>query len=193
MDWVCLCPLWKSTTCSNDVASIYANLLEQQQQQRTKQNKKKSLRKELYRVVFLILTVQRLYQFLPMNVVFFFYHVLHTVNNTKKAGKEIKVVERRSCWWYTFLVSKDVASTGNNSAQVIFFSHSPRRRLTDFNIFVFSCLQLYSGWKRPLKRCLSAKIPQKTLQWYSKMHVSCINVQYYETGILEFVHKALIW
>lgn len=30
----CLCPLWKSTTCSTHMASFYANLLEQQQQQR---------------------------------------------------------------------------------------------------------------------------------------------------------------
>ena len=58
------------------------------------QNKtKKSLRKELY--VFLILTVKLLYQFLPENVLF--YHDLHTVNNTKKARKEKKVVEYRSC------------------------------------------------------------------------------------------------
>lgn len=56
---------------------------------------KNSLRKELYRVVFLILTVKLLYQFLPENVLF--YHDLHTVNNTKKARKEKKVVEYRSC------------------------------------------------------------------------------------------------
>jgi len=55
---------------------IYYNNNNSKEQNKTKQ--KKSLRKELYRVVFLILTVQHL------------YHDLRTVNNTKKARKENK-------------------------------------------------------------------------------------------------------
>ena len=51
------------------------------------QNKtKKSLRKELY--VFLTLTVKLIINFFQR--MSFFYHDLHTVNNTKKARKEKK-------------------------------------------------------------------------------------------------------
>ena len=75
------------------MASIYANLLEQQQQQqRTKQNKqKKSLRKELYMSgVFDFDCTTSLSISSSECRFFFFYHDLHTVNNTKKARKANK-------------------------------------------------------------------------------------------------------
>lgn len=125
---------------------IYWNNNSNNDNNNKEQNKtKNSLRKELYRVVFLILTVKLLYQFLPENVLF--YHDLHTVNNTKKARKEKKVVEYRSCWWIHLSCFKKMSRRPKkNWAQVIFFYQSPKWRLTNFNIFVVSnCIMNENG------------------------------------------------